>query len=217
MTPLPPDIARLRREDVDALYTDMGDVLVRLRPERFFGRLRALVPDVQPRAFYGKVLDRRVYLDFSAGRTDGPAFAAGVAGILGVEWTFQAFRDMWVDMFDPMPGAQEAIARAMAAVPVYLLSNTDPVHMEHLEGRFPFLTTLTGRHLSHEVGLLKPDPEYYLSALRRFGNDPARVVFVDDRPENVDAARGVGLVAVLADTDSVLPAVVDHLWGAERA
>ncbi len=213
---LPGDVARLGPGDVDALYTDMGDVLVKLRPDRFFRRLEALVPGIEPAFFYGEVLFRDVYLDFAAGRTDGPAFASGLARILGVAWTFQEFRDVWIDMFDPMPGAEEALVVARRAVPVYLLSNTDPVHMEHLRERHPFLDSVAGQHLSYEIGLLKPDPEYYLSALRRFGGDPSRIAFVDDRPENVEAARRVGLIAVHQSDDGLLPRLVDHLWGSGR-
>ena len=49
---------------------------------------------------------------------------------------------------------------------------------------------------SAEVGLAKPDPEIYNLALRRLGVAPAEAIFVDDRLENVEAARRVGMYAV---------------------
>ena len=47
--------------------------------------------------------------------------------------------------------------------------------------------------VSSEEGILKPDPEIYRRAIARFGVDPAATLFVDDKPANVEAARGLGL------------------------
>ena len=49
---------------------------------------------------------------------------------------------------------------------------------------------------SFEVGLLKPDPRIFEVAAQRLGVPAARVVFVDDFPQNVVAARTAGLSAV---------------------
>ncbi|MGC9397639.1 MAG: HAD family hydrolase [Anaerolineae bacterium] len=51
--------------------------------------------------------------------------------------------------------------------------------------------------ISAEVGLMKPDPRIYHLALKRMGVAPPEAVFLDDLPENVEAARDVGLRAVL--------------------
>ena len=59
----------------------------------------------------------------------------------------------------------------------------------------PILSRFSGLHLSHEVGLLKPDPRYFLKALESFELDPRDVVFVDDLAENVAAAESVGIRA----------------------
>jgi putative hydrolase of the HAD superfamily len=48
-------------------------------------------------------------------------------------------------------------------------------------------------------GLLKPDPRIYLTAARRLGTTPERVVFVDDIPWNVTGAEAVGMTAFLLD------------------
>lgn len=50
--------------------------------------------------------------------------------------------------------------------------------------------------ISAEVGMAKPDPQIYRLAVERLGVNPGETVFIDDVLENVQAARGVGLVAV---------------------
>jgi epoxide hydrolase-like predicted phosphatase len=67
---------------------------------------------------------------------------------------------------------------------------------------------------SSHVGVRKPDPRIFEIALSRLGDvSPPEVVFLDDYPANVDAARGLGLRgitvgadlgAVLADLDTAL-------------
>ncbi|SHK29062.1 putative hydrolase of the HAD superfamily [Pseudonocardia thermophila] len=48
---------------------------------------------------------------------------------------------------------------------------------------------------SAEVGLAKPDPAIYAAADEAYGTAPQDVVFFDDRPANVEAARAHGWAA----------------------
>ncbi len=50
---------------------------------------------------------------------------------------------------------------------------------------------------SHEAGMSKPDPRIYQLACDGLGVPAADMVFLDDLPENVVAARQAGLHAVL--------------------
>ncbi len=61
----------------------------------------------------------------------------------------------------------------------------------------------SSRHF-YEVRSSKPDSAIYEEAIGRVGRDPARVFFVDDRPENVVAARQVGMDAVVFQGPSQL-------------
>ena len=58
---------------------------------------------------------------------------------------------------------------------------------------------------SAEVALVKPDPQIYAHADSMYGTEPGDVVFFDDKPENVEAARAHGWDAhVWADADAAL-------------
>jgi HAD superfamily hydrolase (TIGR01549 family) len=46
--------------------------------------------------------------------------------------------------------------------------------------------------ISGDVGARKPDPEIYALAAERLGADGASILFVDDRPRNLDAAVARG-------------------------
>jgi 2-haloacid dehalogenase len=52
--------------------------------------------------------------------------------------------------------------------------------------------TLSGRE-----GVTKPDPEIYRRLFNTYGIDPLAALFVDDSAVNVEAARVLGMDAVL--------------------
>jgi putative hydrolase of the HAD superfamily len=54
--------------------------------------------------------------------------------------------------------------------------------------------------ISGDLGLRKPSPDIYRRAVADLGVTPQQIVFVDDRPRNLDAARDIGLETVLLDT-----------------
>lgn len=51
--------------------------------------------------------------------------------------------------------------------------------------------------LSHTVGLVKPEPEFFLLACQKLALPPTEVLMVDDRQYNIDAARSVGMQGIL--------------------
>ena len=50
---------------------------------------------------------------------------------------------------------------------------------------------------SYEVGLRKPDPEIFKLTLDRLAVPPSAAIFIDDRPDNVEGARALGMQAIL--------------------
>ena len=53
---------------------------------------------------------------------------------------------------------------------------------------------------SHLIRAAKPQPAAYETALGRMRTEPERVVFIDDKQENVDAARALGIQAFVTDS-----------------
>ena len=81
-------------------------------------------------------------------------------------------------------------------LPRLLLSNTNAIHMDYVFEHYPFLQDFDAHVLSHEIGLLKPDPAIFQHALRTSGLTAARTVFLDDIAPNAEAARHVGMQAI---------------------
>jgi putative hydrolase of the HAD superfamily len=69
---------------------------------------------------------------------------------------------------------------------------------------------------SHEVGMRKPDARIYALTCSKLGVSPAETVFVDDRFDNVEAARDAGMQAVMFFDSAQAIAEIDNLLAAQR-
>ena len=69
---------------------------------------------------------------------------------------------------------------------------------------------------SSDVGMRKPSPAIYEHALALLGDvEPARAVFLDDAPGNVEGARRAGLTAILVSDPATAIAELDKLLAGE--
>lgn len=79
------------------------------------------------------------------------------------------------------------------------LSNWCEHSYEHQmkKGTMDFLKYMNGGVWSFEEHVIKPDPQIYKTLISRYGLKPERCVFVDDKAENIKAAKACGLAAIL--------------------
>ena len=84
------------------------------------------------------------------------------------------------------------------------LSNGVPEIVGHLRRTRALDAAFDAVVVSCEVGCMKPGPEIFRLCLERLGVAAGDALFADDRPENVEAARGLGLRAVHFAGDDAL-------------
>ncbi len=94
---------------------------------------------------------------------------------------------------------------------VFLLSNQLPFHavQARRNGWFDLFDKV---FLSFELGCRKPSAEIYGAVLKKLGASPEDVVFIDDKPENVEGARTVGMNAILFRDVSQLKADLAKIY-----
>lgn len=134
--------------------------------------------------------------EYDRGRISSEAFATEAARRIGFPGTTAELLQAWSDIFEPIPAMFERVRRWKAAgLPVYLLSNTCEAHVEFFTARWDIFQEFTGAVYSCRVGSIKPEPAIYHSLFSGHGVNPATTVFIDDRAENIEAARGLGMRA----------------------
>jgi putative hydrolase of the HAD superfamily len=88
-----------------------------------------------------------------------------------------------------------------SAYKLAILSNADLSLRGRLEGDMGIHHLFDDVVCSAEVGMAKPEAGIYALAAERLGLHPGECVFVDDLDTNVEAARQVGMQAVLFRVD----------------
>ena len=84
---------------------------------------------------------------------------------------------------------------------MYYLSNYSDEMYRQSEHYLSFLKIFDGGVFSWEEKCMKPDPKIYKTLLTRYQIVPEHALFFDDRPENVEGARKVGINAIVFNTD----------------
>jgi putative hydrolase of the HAD superfamily len=183
---------------VQAVVFDLGGVLLRLRdPVKTFGL--DLGPGIDEGQFQRRWLLSPAVREFERGAIDQEAFARAIVAELALPMDWPAFLerfDAWPE--DLFPDALPLLDAIPAGTGRGLLSNTNALHW----GRADVAGLLAGcfdrTFLSFETGLLKPDPEAFMQVPRGFDCEARAVLYFDDNPLNVDAARQAGMQAHLA-------------------
>lgn len=74
-------------------------------------------------------------------------------------------------------------------------SNTSCLHVPRLNHEMGLAELIPHRFASCEIGFFKPDPAGFEFILSELDVAPASVLFLDDSPANIEAARSCGLLA----------------------
>ncbi|MFT5446518.1 MAG: HAD superfamily hydrolase (TIGR01509 family) [Gammaproteobacteria bacterium] len=146
----------------------------------------------------------QVYERHERGEISFSEFTQALAPRLQLELNEEQWQRGWnAALGDALPGALDLVRSAATRWPVYLFSNTNATHHTHWKAQQrELLSPMRDVFVSNTLGLRKPDPLAYRQVAERIGLDPQRIVFFDDRKENVDGAKLAGLKAFQADKPS---------------
>lgn len=181
-----------------AVLLDLGGVIMDIDPRAcFVSWARAAGVDMSTIARRWAVDD--AYKAFEVGAIDFDEYVDSLSRRLGISLTRRQWRTGWNallrDLFDDVAALLPEVA---SILPLYVFSNTNPVHQEAWQPRFEnALAPVRKTYTSWETGLRKPDVDAYLAVALDIGVAPADILFVDDNAENVAGGKAAGLDARL--------------------
>jgi FMN phosphatase YigB (HAD superfamily) len=129
----------------------------------------------------------------TVGALDGEAFVAAAAAALDEDVDVVARR--WREVVRFADGGLALLEATARVCPVAVWSNTDPLHWGELGPALEAIAVDVAP--SFRLGAMKPADHYFRRALARLGVDPGEVLVLDDRADNVAAARAIGIDAVV--------------------
>lgn len=196
---------------VDTVIFDVGKVLFEWDLRHLFCKLCASEAEVE--RIVGEVVTPEWHFEHDAGRPLADMVAERTAAFPGDAAMIEA----WATRFNetipgPVPGSLE-IVEALAArnVPLFAITNFGAEFWAGFRPTQPIFDLFRDVVVSGEEQLMKPDPAIYALAIRRFGIDPARALFVDDRAENVAGAQAAGMHGHLFTSAEALADALSHL------
>jgi putative hydrolase of the HAD superfamily len=121
---------------------------------------------------------------------------------------------MWTTQNDAMLAWQRKLKRL--GILTAILSNMgDSVHANMVR-EFDWLSRFDVLAWSYQLRMAKPDPAIYRHVLKELGMQAAETLFIDDKQENIDVARALGMKGLLFTTVAQLRAdLIAHGYDAE--
>jgi HAD superfamily hydrolase (TIGR01509 family) len=105
--------------------------------------------------------------------------------------TVADFIDIWFSVENapnaPVLGLVEAVRRS--GIPCYLATIQEKLRARYIAEVMQFNSLFDGLFFSCDLGLQKPDVEFFNTVASRIGAHPGSILFFDDKEENVEGAR----------------------------
>ena len=176
---------------------DYGNVLVEWHPEVVYGAWFG--DEAKAWWFLRHVADNEWRLRIDRGESQD----ACIAELQG-RWpeygdAIALYRDRWREMLTgEMPGMRELLGELKAGgCELYGLTNWSMDTFPEARRRFGILQLIDRYVVSGAEGYVKPDPRLFRVLLDRYGLRAEECLFVDDNPDNVAAARRMGMTGIV--------------------
>ncbi len=144
-------------------------------------------------------------LPYDKGEIDAGEYWSEVAALCGVMLTASLQADLvrldnssWSRPRREVLSWVESLQKS--GMPTAILSNMPADLQKHIETSCDWLPAFTHKTFSCQVKSVKPEADIYHHCLDGLNSVPEAVLFLDDRPDNIAAARNLGINAVLFTT-----------------
>ncbi len=189
---------------VRAVIFDIGRVLIRIDVGRTMKGL-ASGTSLSPQELWSAIEQDPRWKDWQEGRISARNWHLHVKQRFGGPATFEQFTDAWNLALDPEPILSNKLFEKLSkSYRLGLLSNTDPIHVTHMESRYDFFSYFRVRIYSCAIGAAKPNPLIYREALRACRVRAEEAVYIDDISAYVEAARRLGMTGIQFQTSEQL-------------
>ena len=184
---------------IDAVLFDYGQVLSRGPNSVAWDRMCSAL-GANPELFAKAYWESRH--EYDRGDLSGKAYWIAVAKAVGhsglgeaeLEDLYRADLDLWSDLNEPMVAwANELQQRGIRTG---ILSNIGDQMEMGIRKRFGWIVGFHHCTWSHRLNMAKPEIEIYRHAAEALATLPERILFIDDREENIDGARKAGMLAL---------------------
>ena len=196
---------------IDAVIFDIGGVLLDWNPRYLYRKL------IDDEAAMERFLSEVCTMEWHEDNDRGVPFEVTCARLAAEHpedaeliWAWGQRTEEMVG--GPIEGTVQILSELKAqGMRLYALTNMEAHTYPLRRERYEFLRWFEGIVVSFDEGVIKPDPRIYRVLLERYGLTPASTLMIDDNPRNVEAARALGMPAVLFESPAALRAALTEV------
>lgn len=189
---------------VKNLIFDLGGVILDLSVDHTLQSFSSLsgIPRERVQEIY---VSAPGFLEYEKGLIDDGAFRNFVREVFSISAGDDAIDDCWNAMLRGIPSVKlELLKRLQNEFRVFLLSNTNAIHLDHINGLLlpkaeperSLDDYFHKAYYSHRMFKRKPDAEIFEQVLEENRLVPEQTLFLDDYAVNIDGARALGIKTV---------------------
>ncbi len=139
--------------------------------------------------------------DYERGRYTNAQFYQQVCALSGYSGDIDAFRKSFASIFTPiLPMVSLHSELRQRKFGTYIFSNTNDFAVSEIRSSFPFFSNFDGYILSYQHGSLKPEAKLYEVVEHISKTSGAEILYLDDRPENIEAGAARGWQVILHES-----------------
>jgi glucose-1-phosphatase len=187
-------------KNVEAVIFDLGGVIYDIDYKRTIDAFIQLGTDPK-KIMYSQAAQSGLFDAYETGKITSDNFLSSIQQELPQGMSTAQIKEAWnAILIGQPPHRLEFLNQLSNQLPIYLLSNTNALHIEQIHQELHDQYGLSGYHelfedtfLSYELGLRKPHVETFQTVIQRTGIDPTKTLFIDDSPQHLIGAQQAGL------------------------
>jgi len=192
-------------KDYPTIVFDLGEVIIDLQPEKVIEGLVEVTGNENGQYLRDLIISSPELYQFEVGKITEEEFLFAVNSHLQSAMTITKFQEIWNKMLKPVAKEKVELLNGLRKNhKILFLSNTNITHQKEFDRMISehhgieALEHLVDEALySHLVGMRKPEPEIYELLVEKAGSKPDEIVFIDDRVENIESAKKLGIGGVV--------------------
>ena len=171
---------------------DLGNTLIRFDHSISAKKLANLC-GIDSKKIYDAFFDSEITRAFETGLISPREFYIRASHYLGVKLPYKDFVAIWNDIFWEDEEMCELARSLKKSYKLFLLSNINRLHFEHIRSKFDIINIFDEVILSFMVGAIKPDRLIFEDVVKRAGGDKDKLLYIDDREDLIKEARVLGI------------------------
>lgn len=187
-------------ENIDFLIFDLGNVIIDIDYDFSINELKKLLPE-HKFELTNQFFPSSIHKDYERGLITSEQFRNEIRLMFQEDFTDAQIDHVWNSLLKDIPRERIDLLNELRKIyGTAVLSNTNEIHIDKFDELLKEQTGISSINtlcdkvfLSHKMGLAKPDPAIYLSALSDIGIPANRVLFFDDLLANLEGAKSVGI------------------------